>query len=129
MIKTVKVKKQLRLDELIRHVREDEIRSKPFVADGGRASVYFDDEQNMMFGDYAYGEMSINRTFTVEVEEAITEDTRIPKTVTLTENEEACRSWNNSINGLKRAYPGALQIHAIVNGKLQLIWERDSDEL
>ena len=125
MIKTVKVQKKFRLDELIKYVRDNGINNQAFVTDVGRASVYFDSEQRMSFGEYAYGDFGIDRTFTVEVEEPITEDTRIPKTATITKNEEVLRSWNNSINGLKKAYPEALQIHAIVNGKLQLIWEAE----
>lgn len=66
-------------------------------------------------------------TFTVEVEEPITEDTRIAKIVILTKDGVIHRSWNDSINGLKIAYPDALQIHAIVNGKLELIYERSEN--
>lgn len=119
MIKTIKVKKKLRLDELIKYVWENRLYPETFKSN-------FDDFANFdKTGKYKLIEQrALNQAtkFTVEVEEPITEDTRIPKTVTLTENDDVCRSWNNSINGLKRAYPNAVQIHAIVDGKLQLIW-------
>jgi len=122
MIKTIKVKKQLRLDELIKYAFDNDVKDTRFESSNGSV-IYFDEQ-----GGFTLGEIfSVKKksTFTVEVEEEITKDTRIPKTATLTKNEEVLRSWNNSINGLKKAYPDALQIHAIVNGKLQLIWEAE----
>lgn len=123
MLKTVKVKKQMRLDELIKYVWENQL-NKIFVSDKGLKKIGITiDSIDLRYLDN--GIISRNDTFTVEVEETITEDTIIPKTVTLTEDEVVFRSWDNSINGLKKAYPDALQIHAIVNGKLQLIWEAE----
>lgn len=120
MLKTIKVKKQMRLDELIKYVWENRLYPETFKSNFNDFA-HFDKTGKYQLID----QRGINQatTFTVEVEEEITEDTRIPKTATLTKDEEVCRSWNNSINGLKKAYPDATQIHAIVNGKLQLIWE------
>lgn len=121
-IKTIKVKKQMRLDELIKYVWDNHLYPETYKSNFNDF-VYFDKVGKLNLIDAR--PMNQATTFTVEVEEEITEDTRIPKTATLTENEEVPRSWNNSINGLKKAYPDATQIHAIVNGKLQLIWEAE----
>lgn len=120
MIKTIKVKKKLRLDELIKYVWDNAIYPSHFESHAG-FKIHFDSRAGVKVdNDYVHSDATV---FAVEVEEPITEDTRIPKTVTLTENDDVCRSWNNSIIGLKRAYPNAVQIYAIVDGKLQLIWE------
>ena len=130
MMKTVKVKKQMRLDDLTKYIRDNRVREKTFRTDehGNALSNTLKVDEDGLIETY-FPNMHINNSFTVEVEEGITKDTRIPKTVTLTENEDVLRSWNNSINGLKGEYPDALQIYAIIDGKLQLIWEADSDEL
>ena len=119
MIKTIKVRKTKNLSELIAHISVSGIKDAEFVSN----------YENLVSVDHS-GQITTvgkfyNDIFTVKVEEEITEDTRIPKTATLTKDEGVYRSWNNSINGLKKAYPDALQIHAIVNGKLQLIWEAE----
>ena len=120
MIKTMKVKKQLRLDELIKYVWENGIDNENYYSDlGNHVSVGV---QSLLWTNST---ISKNDTFTVEVEEEITKDTRMAKIVILTKDGVIHRSWNDSINGLKIAYPDALQIHAIVNGKLQLIWEAE----
>ena len=126
MMKTVKVKKQMRLDDLTKYIRDNRVREKTFRTDehGNALSNTLKVDEDGLIETY-FPNMHINNSFTVEVEEGITKDTRIPKTVTLTENEDVLRSWNNSINGLKGEYPDALQIYAIIDGKLQLIWEAE----
>ena len=126
MMKTVKVKKQMRLDDLTKYIRDNRVREKTFRTDehGNALSNTLKVDEDGLIETY-FPNMHINNSFTVEVEEGITKDTRIPKTVTLTENEDVLRSWNNSINGLKGEYPDALQIYAIIDGKLQLIWESE----
>ena len=125
-MKTVKVKKQMRLDDLTKYIRDNRVREKTFRTDehGNALSNTLKVDEDGLIETY-FPNMHINNSFTVEVEEGITKDTRIPKTVTLTENEDVLRSWNNSINGLKGEYPDALQIYAIIDGKLQLIWEAE----
>lgn len=125
MIETVKVKKQFRLDELIKYVRDNGVNSQAFVSDGGRASVYFDSEQNISLGEYTYGELDIERTFTVEVEEMITEDTTFERLVTL-----GCRGTINihddkSLSDLSGKKEYGAQVFALINGKLELIWEAE----
>lgn len=124
MIKTIKVKKQLRLDELIKYVWDNDVQNERFRSKESDMLVLV--EHGRVFTEWTIDKCE---TFTVEVEEEITEDTKIPKTAIITENETINSSWNNSIKGLKSYYPGAVQIHAIINGKLELIWERESDEI
>lgn len=125
MIKTIKVKKQMRLDELIKYVRDNGINSQDFVTDVGRASVYFDSEQRMSFVEYVYGDFGIDRTFTVEVEEEITEDTEFQTLVAADAEGDACLMYKGTIDEIRDSI--TTEIYANINGKLQLIWEAESD--
>lgn len=124
MIKTIKVKKQLRLDELIKYVWDNHLYPETFKSNFNDFA-HFDKTGKYQLID----QRGINQAtkFTVEVEEEITKDTRMAKIVILTKDGVIHRSWNDSINGLKIVYPDALQIHALVNGKLELIYERSEN--
>lgn len=130
MIKTVKVKKQLRVDELIKYVRDNGVNSQAFVSDCGRASVYFDSEQNFSLGEYTFGELDIERTFTVEVEEEITELTRFDRAIALLLSAQGTRLFSHDYENLtlgkilnSNNHRGLHQVYAMINGKLELIWE------
>ena len=125
MIKTIKVKKKMRLDDLIKYVRENGVNSQAFVSDCGRASVYFDSEQNFSLGEYTFGELDIERTFTVEVEEEITDYTVFKSALAVHHGEELELYENLSIKGFKYRWPNSLQMHAVINGKLELVWEAE----
>lgn len=124
MKKMIKKSVQLRLDELIKYVWDNHLYPETFKSNFNDFA-HFDKT-----GKYQLIEQrALNQAvkFTVEVEEEITKDTRMAKIVILTKDGVIHRSWNDSINGLKIAYPDALQIHAIVNGKLELIYERSEN--
>lgn len=126
MINTVKVKKKFRLDELIKYVRDNGINSQAFVADVGRASVYFDSEQRMSFGEYAYGDFGIDRTFTIEVEEEINNTTIFKSVVGVLENDRIMlTNTYTTIDDIQSQYGSMKEIHAVIDGKLQLIWEAE----
>lgn len=127
MLKMIKTTKQMRLDELIKHVRENEIRKKAFVTDFGRASVYFDIEQKLSFGDYAYGEMDINRIFTVEIEEPIDENTYFNFLIGIDEDDFVRMDKDITISEM--AYTDTESIYALINGRLELVWKCDEDEV
>lgn len=75
----IKTKKQLNLPQLIEWAWKNNIENKEFRAKDNYTEVIFGDD-----GDFSLGQMGFveeKDTFTVEVEEEITEDTEIPKMV------------------------------------------------
>ena len=127
MIKTIKVKKQLRLDELIKYIFDNGIEDKVFPSNGGSI---FDMCEARISGSgniKTSGYINEHTTFTVEVEEQITEDTVFNTLVDVNSNDEVHIAWNDSISLYDKEQ--TKEIHALVNGKLQLIWEAESDEL
>ena len=123
MIKTINVKKQLRLDELIKYVWDSNDIFK------GRTHIKFtsNSRNTVIFGVSGYFESDyghdVDDTFTVEVEEEITEDTVFNTLVDVNSNDEVHIAWNDSISLYDKEQ--TKEIHAIVNGKLQLIWEAE----
>ena len=78
----VKRKVEMTLPELIEWAWENGIREKAFYSNLDGGSVYFDEIQNLSIEH----EIVINETFTVEVEEEITEETEISKLVSINRN-------------------------------------------
>ena len=117
MIKTIKVKKTKNLSELIEYIRESRKKDTEFVSN----------YENIVNVDYI-GQITtvgkfLNDTFIVEVEEEITEDTVFNTLVDVNNNDEVHIAWNDSISLYDKEQ--TKEIHAIVNGKLQLIWEAE----
>ena len=133
MIKTVKVKKQFRIDELIKYVRENHVGGshyKEYFSDckeyllriNGYKLDYLLKDETMGFQNGKYPNMPLDTTFTVEVEEDITEDTVFTWLVEASDT----RIWtqaNASISDVK--VERTKEIRALINGKLQLIWEAE----
>lgn len=71
----IKHKVEMTLPELIEWAWENEVSDKAFYSNLDGGSVYFDKIQNLSIEH----EIAINETFTVEVEEEITEETVIPR--------------------------------------------------
>ena len=124
MIKTVKVKKQFRLDELIKYIRDNRVREKTFRTDehGNALSNALKVDEDGLIETY-FPNMHINNSFTVEVVEEITEDTVFETLVTL-----GCRGTINvhddkSLSDLSGKKEYGAQVFALINGKLELIWE------
>ena len=120
MIKAIKVKKQLRLDELIEYAFDNDVKDTRFNSSKG-AVIYFDKEGGFTLGDI----FSVKKasTFTVEVEEEITESTVFRTLVDVNDNNEVHIAWNDSISLYDKER--TKEIHAVVNGKLELIYERN----
>ena len=124
MIKTVKVKKQFRIDELIKYIFDNDIAGKRFEERSDYKSY------SITHAVHVTGEGVVNveglfntdTTFTVEVEEEITEDTVFTWLVEASDT----RIWtqrNASISDVK--VERTKEIRALINGKLQLIWEAE----
>ena len=128
MIKTVKVKKQLRLDELIKYIRDNRVREKTFRTDehGNALSNALKVDEDGLIETY-FPNMHLNNSFTVEVEEEIKADTLFEDIVILHINgiSHLGRGAYHSIRSIRRDYPTVVEIHAVINGKLQLIWEAE----
>lgn len=121
MIKTIKIKKQFRLDELIKYVWDNDIKEKDFYIQTERDANHpryltVDVSGMIRFSFRVYP----NDTFTVEVEEEITEDTKFTWLVEANDT----RIWNQKNASIKDVKDERTkEIRALINGKLKLIWE------
>ena len=130
MIKTIKVKKTKDLSELIAYISVSGIKDANFVSN----------YENIVSVDHS-GQITTvgkfyNDTFTVEVEEEITEDTELvgfqevflDKELRELKVEIHAPLKRKSINDVLEEHyeeTECLQIYAKVNGKLQLVWEAE----
>lgn len=69
----IKVEKEMNLLELIEYIKKNRITSKVFPADKNKGKVVVGDDRYLYMTD-----LNLTDTFTVEVEEEITEKTIIP---------------------------------------------------
>ncbi|MGS4186445.1 hypothetical protein ACEUWD_04985 [Staphylococcus pseudintermedius] len=69
----IKVKKEMNLLELIEYIKKNEIADKVFLNKKGKGKVVVGDDRHLYMTD-----LNLTDTFTVEVEEVITERTVIP---------------------------------------------------
>ena len=122
MLKTIKKNVQMRLDELIKYVWDNEYKNREYYSKDGILVDFMN--RGDLSTDFF---VSKDEVFTVEVEEPITEDTVFNTLVDVNSNDEVNTTKNVSV-GLY-AKEQTKEIHALIDGKLQLIWEADSDEL
>ena len=127
MIKTIKVKKQMRLDELIKYAIEKGLNSCQFTSDNN-VDVYFSSNGYFLIagdgsGDGGGRSFDLSDTFTVEVEEEITKDTIFEEVYRVTKEGEVTSDKNKSINDCLDWKDYQVQIFAMLDGKLELIWE------
>lgn len=117
----IKTKKQLNLPQLIEWAMKNDMHERSFCGDRYGDAVHFDENEDMLCDH-----VSLTETFTVEVEEEITEDTVIPKMLEMyrdaTSNLGAEIYINQSINSVIENAE-VLTLH-IVNddGTHTLIW-------
>lgn len=122
MLKTIKTTKKVDFFELVKGVQTGIYKHGDYrVVGGNEGSVWVDlggfileePDNKILFTD----------SFTVEVEEEITEDTVFETLVTL-----GCRGTINvhddkSLSDLSGKKEYGAQVFALINGKLELIWE------
>ena len=125
MLKTIKTTKKLNLHELIKYVWENPVKEKMVFHGSHDQRVVFDDVGGFYPSGYAY---SPDTTFKVEIEEEITEDTKFELLVGVYFYDDdgsynASTFHNRSIDDVKDSE--ALCVIALINEKLQLIWERE----
>ncbi|WP_336831183.1 hypothetical protein [Staphylococcus saprophyticus] len=120
----IKQKKQLNLPQLIEWAWENEIKNERFIHSDSNPPEYVWVNEN---SEIEFDEDMILRksdTFTVEVEEEITEDTVIPKMLVKFKNLDTYgRFKNDSINGFE-IEEGNIEAFYILNDDktLTLIW-------
>lgn len=123
MLKTIKTTKQLRLDELIKYAWENSVNEKRVFLGNHGQRVVFDNVGGFYPSGYAY---SPDSTFTVEIEEEITEDKEFKSLIVVLGNGNIHAHYGTTIKAIKELYIITIkQIHALINGRLELIWERE----
>ena len=125
----IKRKVEMTLPELIQWGWKNHITEKAFYSNLDGGSVYFDNLQNVS----TEHEIAINETFTVEIEEEVTEDTKLPKCLEISFDRKSGRDIavvyeNHSVKQLTDRNPEHLldirTIHLVNDdGTVKLIWK------
>ena len=135
MLKTIKTTKQMRLDELIKYVWNNGITNRKFqgnyfkhveINEAGEVRLFMQETPIFSFDKH--------NTFTVEIEEPITEYTSLERVVYVHKNKTLIKDFNTSVDEiLNSKHEGSVsEIYALIDGRLELAWERDdgiSEEL
>ena len=128
MLKTIKTTKQMRLDELIKYIRDNRVREKTFRTDehGNALSNALKVDEDGLIETY-FPNMHINNSFTVEVEEEIDYGTVFEEVYRVTKEGYVTSDKNKSIDSCLDWKDYQVQIFAMLDGRLQLIWEEDEE--
>src|SRR5699024_2035757 len=119
----IKTKKKMYIGGLLEHVRKNELRGRYFRVMGESRYIKVTLDGDIYFdADFRF---KPDDTFTVEVEEEITEDTVFRWIVEVNE-ERLWTQMDGSINDVKDNM--SKSIYALIDGKLELIWEAENDE-
>ena len=126
MLKTIKTTKQMRLDELIKYIRDNRVREKTFRTDehGNALSNALKVDEDGLIETY-FPNMHLNNSFTVEVEEEIDYGTVFEEVYRVTKEGYVTSDKNKSIDSCLDWKDYQVQIFAMLDGRLQLVWERD----
>ena len=126
MLKKIKTTKQMRLDELIKYIRDNRVREKTFRTDehGNALSNALKVDEDGLIETY-FPNMHLNNSFTVEVEEEIDYGTVFEEVYRVTKEGYVTSDKNKSIDSCLDWKDYQVQIFAMLDGRLQLIWERD----
>ena len=113
----------MRLDELIKYAWENDIKDKIYYSDSGQIVKFLGDGNYESEWDFGYHD-----SFSVKIEEEITEDTEFEELYTMMNFKSVYRHDAKTIKEIKECFnfSGELellhQIYAMVDGKLQLVW-------
>ena len=130
MLKTIKTTKQMRLDELIKYIFENDVRDASFSTHLKLEPYY--EYKNKVYvhpnGSISLGSGNTNRfikedLYTVEIEEPITEDTVFDNLIEVTKNDNALHYNRTNISDVDNR--ASKRFYALISGKLELVWERD----
>lgn len=131
MIKTIKVKKQFNLHELIKHVWDNTLSGVYYKSDCQTFELRFDAFGRLGEVKGLLRNIEKQNTFTVEVEEEITELTRFDRAIALSLSAQGgiqlfSHDYENLTLGKilnSNNHRKLHQVYAMINGKLELIWE------
>lgn len=131
MLKTITKVKEMKLDELIKYIRENK---KTLFKN--RVGITFSTKNNNEVTFYQHGELTLDNwissvdLFTVEVEEEITKDTEFKFLVEVYKKGKeyfATGYYDYELNDVID-YDTEL-IYALVNGELELIYKRKEESI
>ena len=127
MLKTIKTTKKVDFFELVKGVQTGIYKHGDYrVVGGNEGSVWVDlggfileePDNKILFTD----------SFTVEVEEEINNTTIFKSVVGVLNNDEIMlTNMHTTIEGIQDRYGSMKEIYAVIEGKLQLVWERDEE--
>ena len=129
MLKTIKKNVHMRLDELIKYVREN---TKTLFKN--RVEITFSTKNNNEVIFYQHGELTLDNwissvdLFEVEIEEEITEDTEFEKCVVIFKDKTIRTPVENNIKIIKEFYENIKSVYALIGGELELIWEAEDND-
>lgn len=115
----IKRKVQKTLPQLIEWAWKNDVKGENFPTDQNEeAGIYFATNSDFMMNNADY--IRYNNTFTVEVEEEITEDTRFKRLVCINDNDRTVPFSNFTIREIKDV--GVKEFHAYIDREFKLIW-------
>lgn len=118
----IKTKKQLNLPQLIEWAWKNDVKGENFPTDQNEeAGIYFATNSDFMMNNADY--IRYNNTFTVEVDEEITEDTFFKHLIKVTEDGEHYSTDFFKVRDLIQL--GTEEIHAYIDGEYKLIWTHE----
>ena len=126
MLKTIKTTKQMRLDELLKYVWDNGITNRKFqgnyfkhveINEVGEVRLFMQETPIFSFDKH--------NTFTVEIEEPITEDTVFKCLLEIIDGELVYIRNKKTIK--ESVKDDTDRFYALIDGKLQLVWERDEE--
>lgn len=125
MIKPITKVKEMKLDELIKYVRENK---KTLFKN--QVGITFSTKKNNEVTFYQHGELTLDNwissvdLFTVEIEEEIDEDTKFEQGVVVLKYGAIITFSKSSFGYLKQKYAGQqFKIYLFIDGGLELIYE------
>ena len=133
MLKTIKKTAQMRLDELIKYVRQNK---KTLFEEHVAISFKTKDNKGVIFANngnfVTTGEwvcINIDDLFEVEIEEEITEDTEFGLLVEISKDGKKHLSFTHYNFRLNQVIDCDTKlIYALIDDKLELIWEAEDND-
>lgn len=113
----IKQEKKFTLPQLIEWAMENDVTDRMFLTESSYC-VGFDRHGFIYFNSSRT--MPLYQTFTVEVEEEITEDTEFKRLVYIDDDDDTVAFSNFTIRELKDN--GVKEFHAYIDGEFKLIW-------
>lgn len=117
MIETVKTKKQMRLDELIKYVWDNDVQNEMFRSKESDMLVLV--EHGRVFSEWTIDKYE---TFTVEVEKEITKNTIFEWLIEVRESGIVEETYC-SISDIED--DDSIRIYALIDKKIELVWEAE----